>query len=89
MKKELLDKKMKELRKNAISPTEYRSRITERVIQKQTLGDFRKSQKICEFLDTEKVRIHFCNLLYFPKDSLNGQFLYFRVSSNHPKNGFG
>lgn len=55
MKKEILDRKIEALRKNTISTTEYRSRITERVVQKQTESDLRKSQKICEHLDVEKV----------------------------------
>ncbi|XP_065202472.1 G patch domain-containing protein 11 [Planococcus citri] len=54
MKKEIIEKKLKEFRPDNISTTEYRSRLTGKVVQKQTESDFRKSQKICETLDTDK-----------------------------------
>ncbi|XKL62669.1 hypothetical protein PGB90_002502 [Kerria lacca] len=53
MKKEIYEKRKQEISKNSISTNEFRFRLTEKIIQKQIEGDFRKSQKICERLDTD------------------------------------
>lgn len=55
MKKEIYEKRKQEISKNSISTNEFRFRLTEKIIQKQIEGDFRKSQKICERLDTDCV----------------------------------
>lgn len=48
--------KLKEIRSNTVSPNEYRSRMTEKVILKQIEGDLRKSQRMCERFDSDNVR---------------------------------
>lgn len=51
--KEVYEMKLKEIRSNTVSPNEYRSRITEKVILKQIEGDLRKSQRMCERFDSD------------------------------------
>ncbi len=54
--KELYEEKLKELRSNSVSTSEFRSRMMEMKAQRQMEADLRKSQKICENLDRENVR---------------------------------
>lgn len=58
MDKKLIEQKRKEILSNAPSTSEYRSRMLEKSVQKQNEIDLRKSQKMCEYLDREHVRIH-------------------------------
>lgn len=89
--KEVYEMKLKEIRSNTVSPNEYRSRITEKVILKQIEGDLRKSQRMCERFDSDNVRkvnYQFIDT-YFPFEFLNIFPTTFRIYYNLLKNGTG
>jgi len=51
----MYEKQIKEIRKNPISTSEYRSRMTEKAAKKTAENDLRKSQRTCERLDSDNV----------------------------------
>lgn len=55
LKKEIQMKEFRAKKSATVSTSEYRSRITEQNLQRQTRGDLRKSQKACENLDATNV----------------------------------
>ena len=44
-------------RARATNTQDYRARLARKAVERQTEGDLRKSQRICEQLDTSKVNI--------------------------------